>query len=197
MLRSIGFFDKSSVTVQGPLISTTGDSKGNGVGTPMVQVLQIRDDVYWNYESKSISGKDVAYFDANIVAITATLSASAKYITINLGANDFAGGAIVAGNQAAWTAKYQNIIDHFHTQCPNAKIGVMRAWSRTYDAEAVLLAAWLVDVVAGRSWAYIGPDEAVILKAGDDGATYTLDGIHPTTAGYALEAAEWITVLGM
>lgn len=56
----------------------------------------------------------------------------------------------------------------------------------------------LPSVLSTRSsWAHPGIDERLILEGGDDGATFTADGVHPTDAGYELEATAWLSVLGL
>jgi lysophospholipase L1-like esterase len=44
--------------------------------------------------------------------------------------------------------------------------------------------------------AHVGPDRRVYLEGGDDGVTYTSDGVHPNAAGASLEAAQLKTALG-
>ena len=49
---------------------------------------------------------------------------------------------------------------------------------------------------ARAAWAHLGPDERAFLENGDDGVTYTTEGVHPNAAGYALTAAQWQAVMG-
>lgn len=191
------FVGSSPNTAVGGFLAATGDSKGDSIDVYLTYQLALRQDKYWGSERKSISGKDVQYFYTNRAAIAAGFNAGASLITINLGANDFVNGGAAAGNQANWIGQYQAVIDQLHGQCPGARIGIVQPWSRNWDTESDRLAAWIPSVVSGRAWAYVGPDERVILKGADNGATYTVDGIHPTAGGYGLEAAAWITAFGL
>jgi lysophospholipase L1-like esterase len=74
----------------------------------------------------------------------------------------------------------------------------MRPWRRTYGAECSTLKTWIADLVAANPGvAFSGPDEGGFLENGDDGATYTGDGVHPNAADYTLTASEWVSVLGL
>jgi hypothetical protein len=42
-----------------------------------------------------------------------------------------------------------------------------------------------------------GPDEAVFLENGDNGATYMNDDVHPNHGGYMLTAKKWRETLGL
>ena len=109
------------------------------------------------------------------------------------GANDANDGV----TEATWKANYGYILDAIHAKWPNALLYVMRPWTRGYNAECDLFAAWIGDLVTARAgWAFLGPDERDFLENGDDGVTYTSDGTHPNTAGYALTAAQWQAVMG-
>lgn len=129
--------------------------------------------------------------------VTANLSASygpaPDYILINLGANDVSAMPL----EADWKADYGGILDAFNIKWPSAKIYCMRVWRRGAAADCNTLAGWLATVVAARStFAFLGPDERIFLENGDDGVTYTADGVHPNAAGYVLTATQWQTVMG-
>lgn len=142
-----------------------------------------------------VPGATVASRAATIAADISALGfvQNMRFIPLNLGANDV--GAIPA--EATWKANLATILDAMNAQWPDAKVYVMRPWRRGYATECDSLATWIASVVSTRStWAFVGPDERVFLENGDNGVTYTSDGIHPNTAGYALTAAQWKTVLG-
>jgi len=129
--------------------------------------------------------------DADLAANT---NPFVQFAVVNLGAND-----VVAGlpAEAAWEADLGYILDAIKVKWPAAKVYVMRPWRRYYAAGCNTLAGWIATVVGARAaWAFVGPDERVFLENGDNGATYTDDGVHPNAAGYSLTAAQWIAVLG-
>ena len=116
-----------------------------------------------------------------------------EYILFNLGANDVAALPL----EATWKADCTTIINALHAKWPLAKIYMMRPWRQSYLTECNSIATWINDLVGlNTGVVYNGPDERVFLEGGDDGATYTVDGIHPNAAGYALTATQWVTALG-
>jgi lysophospholipase L1-like esterase len=116
-----------------------------------------------------------------------------RAILVNRGASDMQ--AMPA--QVDFETDLGNILDAMHAAYPLAQVYVMRPWRRYYGTEADMLATWIGNVVGARAgWANLGPDERVFLENGDDGTTYTTDGVHPNAAGYALTAAEWLSALG-
>lgn len=138
-------------------------------------------------------GATVASRAASIAADLAAAIGTPEYILCNLGANDVSG----LPAEATWKANYQTIISAMHAKWPGAKIYIMRPWRRSYATECNTLATWIADLVTTNPGvAYLGPDERVFLENGDDGATYTGDGIHPNAVGYTLTATQWRTVLG-
>lgn len=124
-------------------------------------------------------------------AIDAALAAAVgtpAFCWINLGANDVTGMPA----EATWKANMLYIIDAVGTKWPGCVCVLARVWRRGYAANCNTLAGWISDVVAARpGLARPGPDERVFLENGDDGATYTTDGTHYTTAAYDLAAPLW------
>lgn len=115
-----------------------------------------------------------------------------NFVCLNIGVNDIT-------TNAAFYANYAYMLDKIHAKWPNAHIGCMRPWS-TQAAMSVWngMADAIGVVVAARSpWAVLGPDERVFLENGDNGATYTVDGIHPNHAGHVLTATQWKSVFGL
>ncbi len=51
--------------------------------------------------------------------------------------------------------------------------------------------------MASRAWCHPGVDLRVVLEHGDNGVSYTVDGIHPNHAGYMAYGAAWLTVFGL
>lgn len=171
-----------------------GDSKtANNVYQPTLRTnLIYADALYTTVSNLAASGRTAALGAAAIDAELAASSASPTYILFNLGANDV--GGLPA--EATWKADAGYILDAMHAKWPGAIIYMTRAWRRDYGAECNTLAGWIADLVAARDYCRTGPDERVFLENGDDGATYTVDGIHPNAAGYALTAAQWQTAIG-
>jgi lysophospholipase L1-like esterase len=143
-----------------------------------------------------VLGAKVSDMVARLAADLAVRGANVPYkaMLVNLGVNDMA--AMPA--EAAWEADLATILDAAHAKWPTMKVYVMRPWMRGKNAESNTMAGWIATVLSTRgAWAFAGPDERVFLENGDDGVTYTSDGVHPTNpAGYALTAAQWKTVLG-
>lgn len=114
-------------------------------------------------------------------------------IIINLGAND-AGGVLV---QSTWQANLSYILDALHAKWPDARVYVVGAWRRGFDVNCATLKIWTANVLAARSsWAYAGPDESVFIKAADDGAACTSDGIHWLGPCYQAEALTLAQAMG-
>lgn len=126
--------------------------------------------------------------------ITADLSAAVgipDYVLINFGANDVA----ALPSETIWKANYNMIIDALQAKWTNAKIYLMRPWRRNYGVECNTLASWIADIIAAQG-IYTGPDERIFLEGGDDGATMTVDGIHPSPAGVIATAVQWQAAIG-
>ena len=141
----------------------------------------------------SVSGATVADMAARIGTDITAASPNIYWVTLNLGSNDFPSMPA----EAAWKADLATILDAMNAEWPTAKIYVMRPWWNSFPTEADSVATWIADVISTRStWAFVGPDERVYLENGDNGVTYTYDGLHPNAAGYILTATEWQTVLG-
>jgi lysophospholipase L1-like esterase len=145
-------------------------------------------------ETMAVSGSSVASWRTTIDTYLAAYTGEpVESVLVNLGANDV--GSALA--QATWEGQLGYILDAMNAKWPGVKVYVMRPWRRGYAAECNTLATWIANVVGARAaWAFDGPDERVFLENGDDGTTYTSDGIHPNAAGFALTAVQWQTALG-
>lgn len=134
-----------------------------------------------------------------IDAALAARSDTPDYVLVNLGANDVNTG----DPGATWKTNTAYIADALHVKWPAAVVYLTKVWRRNTGLQAAGIAAIngyideLVAEPARSSWLRVGINEANILEGGDDGATYTSDGVHPNAAGATLEAAAWRNVLGL
>lgn len=126
--------------------------------------------------------------DAELAAVT---GGPPDYITINLGIND-----CPVTDDSYFTTRLTYIVEKMHAKWSNARIGLMRFWSAGIGVAGVEYANGLVDaIIAAHAYCFTGPDERIFLENGDNGATYTIDGTHPTDAGYTLTAIQWRTTI--
>jgi hypothetical protein len=105
-------------------------------------------------------------------------------VLMNWGANEMSGGnglddPAQLPSAATWNANYLAIIDYVHGRFPNALIYIMYPWRRGYDSQAAELHASIDTIRAARAGlVFASADEAVWLKAGDNGNTNSADGVH-------------------
>lgn len=113
---------------------------------------------------------------------------------IEFGANDCKSVQV----EATWKAALQWQIEQYHTKWPNATVYVGLPWRSTSSTTILTpintLCQWITDVVALYDYVEIGPDKRVWLENGDNGATYTEDGVHPNVHGYLLDGQQWLSV---
>lgn len=176
---------------------TIGDSKtsGNNFQPQLVQKLQENTRISWqeNPTRYATSGWTVADVAAGIDAALAARSGNPEFVLINLGAND----AAAMPAEADYKTNYLYILDAIHVKYASAQIYLMRTWRRGLGTESNTLAGWIADIVSSRSsFVHLGPDERVFLENGDDGVTYTAEGVHPNAAGYTLTARQWRYAMG-
>lgn len=138
------------------------------------------------------NGFSVASVAGVIVADLATMTDTPEFVLLNLGSNDVDDPL---PSEATWLANYYIILDAIHAKWPSASCYIMRPWRRGYATECDTVASRIDTIVSNRAFAHVGPDERGFLEGGDDGVTYTADGLHPTDAGYALMATEWLTIV--
>ena len=144
-------------------------------------------------DEAAIGGSTVATLAGRIDAVLSTrLQDTFKWTLITIGAND----VLSLPAEAAWNANLAYVLDAIHTWRPNVRVGVSLPWRRGYAAECNTLAGRIATVVTARGWAFIGPDERVLIEAGNDGATYTYDGVHWTASGESLMASAWLRSMG-
>lgn len=141
-----------------------------------------------------IGGRTTAQAKAAVDAEFASCTISPRYILYNLGANDVS----LLPSEVDWKTNTLYVLDAMHTKWPGARVHMMRVWHRDFAANSATLRGWQNDVISARpDFVTAGPDESVFLEGGDNGATYTTDGVHPNVAGYQLTAQQWKTVLGL
>lgn len=144
----------------------------------------------------AVGGATVASRKASVDADIAAAVGVPNHIFINLGVNDVS-DVPTAGFEATWKANYLYILDALHTAWPSAKIYVANIWSsvpnQTYLAT---LNTWIDYVRTSRAWSYQGIDERIVLEGGDNGATMTSDGTHPSVPlGERATAEAWVQAM--
>jgi lysophospholipase L1-like esterase len=177
-----------------------GDSKttnSNKYQVPLQTALMASQKRPISYVNVAVGGATLADMAATVVADTAAINTDeVQWVFANIGANDAGNLVLGPADQATWEANLGHVLDTFHSRWPASRAYVMRPWTRNDPADCDLLAGWIANVVSARStWARLGPDERIFLENGDNGVTYTADGVHPNVAGYALTAQEWQAVM--
>lgn len=119
------------------------------------------------------------------------------HILLNLGINNITGVGGAVFDETTNKASIQTIISGCVSRWPTCKVYVTKVWGQGYDTECDTFAGWVDDLVAANpANARVGLDERIVIKAGDNGATNTIDGIHYSVAGIAAAAAAWKTIIG-
>jgi lysophospholipase L1-like esterase len=191
--------------------STVTNAKIYGlISDPAHYLLAMGDSKTFQNGFQAFLALDIGYTMIDSLAANSRTTAQAKsIIDADLASHRrFAGTEAVLINfgaaevqamptQANFEADMTYIADAIHVKWPTAQVYIMRPWRRGEDADSDTLATWIGNVVASRStFVHLGPDERVFLENGDNGVTYTSDGVHPNVAGYELTATQWRTVLG-
>lgn len=173
--------------------STAGRVNGrNGYEPYLSRYLQEATGAEWDELPLRVgrSGYTIAQLAASVDADLSARSDTPSVVLINIGANDY-----ISVIDATWSTNYAYILDAMHAKWPSAQVYCMRVWRRSGTSLVAMKSAIGVLVAARSSWCYLGPDETVFLENGDDGTTYTVIGIHPNEAGYALTAHQWASVI--
>lgn len=188
-----------------PGIVTFGDSK-TASAAPGIQALiaamrTATGDGWHEAARLAIGGTDtpdwVARIDADLAAIDATTAGRVKFVLYNLGANDNNDAPVYA----TYYADTLYCVQALHTKFPAAQIYLAKIWERGDQTWITTVQYAVVDALAAAySYVHVGIDERLTLEAGDDGATWTSDGTHPTNpAGYVREWADpsigWLSCL--
>lgn len=171
-----------------------GDSKTDGDAWVGLLSTELSSQTSWSEITPrfGVSGGTAAtvktYVDSNLSSVVGT----ANIITINLGANDV--GSLPA--EATWKANLTSIVDSLRAKWSLAHIYIARAWRRSFATECNTLATWINDVIGTYpTHVHLGMDERVWLENGDDGVTYTTDGVHYTAGAQSVCAQEWMTAI--
>lgn len=145
--------------------------------------------------SPAVSGYRASDFAGGVIdTFLAQMHETPEFMLLNLGAND----VVSLPTSAQWKGYMREIFRAVHGKWGSCPIYLMDTWRRTYATESNTLATWRSELRAESEFSYVrqGPDERVFLENGDDGVTYTADGIHPNAAGYVLTAGQWKTAAG-
>lgn len=130
-------------------------------------------------------GWTVALYQDTIQADIASRTGRApRAVFVALGSNDI--GALADPlDPETWQGGLGNILDVIHARYPQVVVFVDQPWRRFDNGQLDdLCDVWIPAVLASRAWSQLGSDWRVVLEAGDDGQTYTTDGIHPNHAGF-------------
>lgn len=147
----------------------------------------------WGGDNVGVGATTTQYWHDNIDTVIAGQIHNHVLAVINLGVND--GTTLPA--EATWEANTEYYLDALHAAYPAIQCYLMRPWKQGFDANAATLHSWIDTVVAARStFVHTGPDEAVWLKGSDNGASETMDGVHYSSLGETLCAAQWQSTLG-
>lgn len=121
---------------------------------------------------------------------------------VDFGVNDLATGNMVTP-EAVFKGNYLAMIDSIRAKYPYSVFHLARPWRSQVspnfsDANAIFdtMAGWIEDIAASRPEVYLGHDERIWLNNGDNGATYTSDGVHYNTAAQAEVTDQWLGELG-
>lgn len=174
-----------------------GDSKTvAGIWQPILaRNLRAASGFPWEYRYPSSGGATVHDVRVRIAEMLAgvVVTDTVSDVLINLGTNDLP----ALPPEATWEADFLYIIDAVRVKWPTATVRLMRPWARGHDSATATIHSWVDTVQAARAaFVVVGPDEAVWLKGGDNGATMTTDGAHYSVAGNAECAAQWQTAMG-
>jgi len=151
-------------------------------------------DTYAMATSGFTAGDMLAVIDARLAAYPSYTFPPTR-IFVNFGANDCKS----AGAIAAYEANMESLVDKLHAKWPNALIYLTRAWRRGYDMSIFDGFDTNIDniIADGRTaYCFLGDDERVWLENGDDGATYTTDGVHYTLGARPVKAAALKAAMG-
>ena len=182
---------------QRPWLLFFGDSKTAGKLWPD----RLRESVTprpWTLLNQAVGGTNVLSVTSIIATMLLAVPAIAETPTIllNWGVNDMGNYSTNGYGAATWIPAYLVILDAIRARWATAPIYVTKPWMRTMNVNADFMAGWVDTLVASRANVFVGTDERIYYKGSDDGATNTLEGVHPSPAGEFAIAAAWKVVLG-
>ena len=144
------------------------------------------------YYDFAVAGANVGTMNTNVLTNINNVSTDVLTFCINIGVNNMTS----IPPEGTFKSYLNSSIETLHTRCPNASIYLSRVWRRGYASQVITMNGWLNDIIALYDYVYAGPDESVWLENGDDGVTYTSDGIHYNAAGNLKASEEWLVALG-
>lgn len=144
-------------------------------------------------DGRAVSGSTAANWATWITAEMLKANGAAPAVLINLGVNDWNSAL---PDETTWKADMTTVLHAIHARMPSSEIYIMYPWDVGHDSDAATVHTWIDDLIAADpSYVNAGPDEAVWLKAGDNGATNTSDGKHYSAAGQTACSTAWQAVL--
>lgn len=172
-----------------------GDSKSDNEAWRDMLIVALERETLQNWTmtfTNAVAGRTVATAKAAIDAAIAAFSGVIPSVVLsNFGANDAASMPL----EADYKANYLYMLDALYTAF-GCQVYIADSWRRGEAVDCATLAAWNAAIVAERAFAHKGHDEQVWLEGGDDGVTYTGDGVHYNENGNIECARQWITTLG-
>ena len=117
------------------------------------------------------------------------------YVLMNFGYADMLGAT---PNQTTFQNNYLAMVDAVVAKWFNAEIYIDYPWGVLADGNYAAVKGYLQNVIGSRSMCHAGVDQGVTLKGGDNGATYTQDGVHfnSNAAGKTAYAAAMQAAMG-
>lgn len=175
---------------QNQAIFPIGDSKTAGDPWPgYLAILKSNEDKIITVHPTAISFPCTAllmreWMEANFAGVVG----DARFVTLNIGANDFTN----MPTEAAWLSDMRYIIDACRSKWNGVQVWVCKPWRRGELTDANTVASWVDTLVNGyANNVYYGPDERIWLENGDDGTSYTTDGTHYNDAGEIENSKQW------
>lgn len=121
----------------------------------------------------SVPGTPATGIDTLLTQLPANVKTYPEWIThiaLNWGVNDMNSWPL---NQATWISQYGQIVSYLHTKYPNAVFYISYPWRVGYDSQAATMHGWVDTVISNcagiGATCYAGVDEAIVIKASDNG----------------------------
>lgn len=178
-----------------------GDSKTKGDDWPGLVAAGIETATGQDWKTRPMpyaeGGQGIAYLKGLMDSDLPGEWGTAHTIIINIGVNDIDVVQPGLPVEADWKADYIYVINALRAKYSGVPIYLAKVWKRDFDSECDTLDGWIDDIIAlYPSGVSVGIDERVVLENGDNGTTYTDDGIHPNAAAQPVVAAAWLAALG-
>lgn len=92
-------------------------------------------------------------------------------VLMNWGVNDMQSWPL---DQETWEGQYGQIVEWAHETFINAKIYLSYPWRGGFDEIAATMHGWIDNIIAAHApYTFAGVDEAIVIKADDDGVLET------------------------